>query len=228
MSITLQATERTLEGRKTNQLRTEGKVPAVVYGVGTEAKPITVERNEFLQTYKKAGESMIVELKVNGADPLHVLIHDYQLDPVRDEVTHIDFRSIDMDKEIEAVVSLDFVGESPAVKALGGTLVKSRDTVTIKCLPSKLMRSLAVDLAKLETFDNVFKIEDFDLPEGVSIVEEGHLAIATVSKPRTAQEIAALDEEVEGDVGDVAAEGEEKEGEAAPEGEAPQEEKASE
>ncbi len=234
-TITLNAEPRTIKGRKTNQLRAEGKVPAVVYGAGTESKPITIEQNQFLKTYKQAGESMIIELKVNDDKPLHVLVHDYQLDPVRDEVTHVDFRSIDMDKEIDAVVALEFIGESAAVKALGGTLLRPRDSVTVHCLPSKLMRTLSVDLSKLETFEDVVNVSDIDLPEGVSIVDDGNLTVAVVSKPRTAQELAELDEEIEGEAGEAAAEDEDKEGEtkegAEAEGDKPkegEEEKASE
>lgn len=222
---TLAAANRTVLGRKTAALRGAGSVPAVVYGAGLEPKNITIDRNQFIKTYKKAGGSSIIELSVEGESPLHVLIQDYQLDPVRDDVIHVDFRSIDMTKEIEATVSLEFAGESVAVKGLGGTLMKSRDSVTVRCLPSKLMRSFIVDLASLATFDDIFRISDLTVPEGVEILDDENLTIAVVAAPRTEAEMEALEEAVEEDVGAVEKEGEEpaegeeakeKEGEAAP------------
>ncbi|PJA45679.1 50S ribosomal protein L25 [Candidatus Uhrbacteria bacterium CG_4_9_14_3_um_filter_50_9] len=204
MSInTLQASTRELTGRKTNALRAEGKVPAVVYGTDTEPQNIVVDRNTFIKMYKTAGESSIVELEVDGKISLHVLIQDYQQDALTDDVTHIDFRSIDMNKVIDAVVDLVLVGESAAVKALGGTLVHSRDSVTIHCLPSQLVRDFKVDLSKLVTFDDVFRISDLDVPEGVTVVDDANLTIAVVTPPRTEAEMAALEDAVEENIGAV-------------------------
>ncbi len=218
--ITLQAQTRTEKGRKTNVIRAEGLVPAVVYGDGTDPQSISVNRQEFIKVYRTAGESSIIELSVADAKPLHVLIHDYDLDPLRDEVIHIDFRSVDMNKPIEAVVTLEFVGEAAAVKALGGTLMNSRETVLVRALPSKLVRSINVDLTQLATFDDVIRLVNLDLPEGMEIVGDTNLTIVSVSKPRTVAEMAALDEAE----GEAPTDGEASgEGEAADEGEAPAE-----
>lgn len=199
-TFTLAADVRTLVGRKTSKLREEGKVPAVVYGSGTEPKMITVDRNQFVKTYKDAGESTIVELAVNGGSPLHVLIQDFQLDALRDEVTHIDFRSVDMTKEIEAEVELEFVGESMAVKALGGTFVPSKDSVLVKCLPSKLVRKLTIDISILKSFDDVIRISDITIPEGMTIEDDANTTLAAVQAPRSEEEMADLDKALELDV----------------------------
>lgn len=214
MLHTLQADIRTEKGRKTNALRATSRIPAVVYGAGTDSKAISVDRNSFIKTYNEAGESSIVELKIDGTDALHVLIQDYQQDPLTDEVTHIDFRSVDMNKPIDAVVELNFIGESAAVKALGGTLIKSRDSVSINTLPNKLMRHIDVDLSALATFEDAIRISDLKVEEGVTITDDAGLTIAVVSKPRTAAEMAKLDEAVEEDVSTVEGATEEaKEGE---------------
>ncbi len=213
-TFTLAADNRTLVGRKTLKLRTEGKVPAVVYGSGTDPKMITVDRNQFVKTYKDAGESTIVELAVNGGSPLHVLIQDFQLDPLRDEVTHIDFRSVDMTKEIEAEVELEFVGESIAVKALGGTFVPSKDSVAVKCLPAKLVRKITIDISILKTFDDVIRISDIMVPDGMIIEEDPNTTLAAVQAPRSEEEMAELDKAVELDVAAVEVEKKTKEDEA--------------
>jgi len=89
------------------------------------------------------------------------------------------------------------------VKALGGTLVHSRDSVTIHCLPSQLVRDFKVDLSKLVTFDDVFRISDLDVPEGVTVVDDANLTIAVVTPPRTEAEMAALEDAVEENIGAV-------------------------
>lgn len=214
-TFTLAADNRTLVGRKTLKLREEGKVPAVVYGSGTEPKMITVDRNQFVKTYKDAGESSIVELAIAGGSPLHVLIQDFQLDALRDEVTHIDFRSVDMTKEIEAEVELEFVGESMAVKALGGTFVPFKDSVAVKCLPSKLVRKIEIDISMLKTFDDVIRISDIMVPDGMMIDEDPNTTLAAVQAPRSEEEMADLDKAVELDVTAVEVEKKTKEDEAA-------------
>lgn len=207
----LEAKSRTLKGRHCDALRSVGQVPAIVYGAGMEPKNIVVDRQTFVKTYNNAGESSLVELTIDGASALHVLIQDFQQDPVINEVTHVDFRMVDMNKPIEAYVEFEFIGEAPAVKTLGGTLVQSYEGVQIKCLPSKLMRKLTIDLTKLATFEDAIHIEDLIVPEGVEILEEGRITIASVVAPRTEAEMAALNEAVEENIAAVAV-AEKKEG----------------
>lgn len=209
----LEAKTRTERGRKTSTLRAAGAVPAVVYGSGTQPLNVSVDRNQFVKTYQEAGESSIVELKIDGATPLHVLIQDYQIDPLRTEYTHIDFRSIDMNKEIETEVELEFVGESLAVKALGGTFIPAMETVEIRALPSKLVRSIKVDISLLATFDDAIRVSDLQVPEGVTILSDAEQAVASVEPPRSEEEMKALDEAVEMDVTAVEVAKEKKEGE---------------
>lgn len=209
----LEAKTRIEKGRKTYTLRAAGSVPAVVYGSGTQPRNVSVDRNQFVKMYQEAGESSIVELKIDGGALLHVLIQDYQIDPLRTEFTHIDFRSIDMNKEIETEVELEFVGESAAVKALGGTFIPSLETVDIRALPSKLVRSIKVDISSLATFDDVIRVSDLQVPEGVTILSDVEQAVACVEPPRSEEEMKALDEAVEMDVSAVEVAKEKKEAE---------------
>jgi large subunit ribosomal protein L25 len=211
----LEATTREETGRKTEVLRAQGLVPAVVYGDNIEPMKLTVDRNQFVKMYNAAGESSLVSLKVDGKDAIQVLIQDYQQDPLTDFVTHADFRAVDMNKPVEAVAKLEFVGESMAVKGLGGTLVKSLSHVTIKALPSKLVAALEVDLGQLAGFEDVIRAGTLATPEGVEVVSDPNATIASVAMPRTAKQMAALDEAPVEDVNSVEKEGEKKEEEAA-------------
>jgi large subunit ribosomal protein L25 len=202
-TLTLQAKKRTLMGRKTYRLRNEGVIPAVVYGVGTDPINVEVAHNEFAKTFKTAGESTIVELSVDGGRALHVLIQDTQTDPLRDEYTHADFRAVDMSKKIEAEVKLSFVGESPAVKGLGGTLVHPMDEIRVRALPGDLVSHIDVDIARLASFDDQILVKDLPVPSGMEVLEDADATVALVAAPRSEEELAALDKAVEMDVNAV-------------------------
>ncbi len=222
MQISLQAKTRTQKGRKSYELRTGGEVPGVLYGAGTkEPKSIAVDRKALAGAFRQAGESTLVDLVIDTDKPVKVLIQDMQYDPLMNEIIHADFRSVDLTKPITAEVKLRFIGESPAVKGLGGTMVHTKDSIEVKALPEALVASLDVDVSKLVTFEDSVKISDIAFPPGVTPEEDMNVTLALVEAPRSEEELAALDKAVEGDVTQVEVVGKkEKEEEAAAEGEA--------
>ncbi len=217
---TLAASPRVHAGRKTYHLRNEGIIPAVVYGTGMEPKNIQVDRALFTRLFKTAGESTLVELALEGGAPLHVLIQDVQLDPLRDEFTHADFRVVDMTKKIEAEVKLHFVGEAPAVKALGGTLVRTVEEVRVKALPKDLVSFIEVDLSKLVNFEEGIQLKDLVVPAGVEFLDDMEQTVAIVAAPRSEEELADLNKAVEIDVTAVEKVEKEKKGDEEAEGDA--------
>ena len=198
-SLILSADVRETSGRKTDSLRTEGKIPAVVYGFETEPVKITLDRNTVEKLYSEAGESTVIDLDVNGSHH-NVLIQDIQRDALTGFIIHADFRAIDMTKLVEATISLKLIGESPAVKELGGTLVQSLEEVEVQALPIALVSSIDVDAATLTTFESVIRVKDISIPEGIEILTDLERTVATVQAPRSEEEMAALDEAVEIDV----------------------------
>jgi len=196
----------------------------VVYGPNSEPRSIQVDRNATIVAFRQAGRSSLLDLVIGGDKPVKVIIQDVQRDPLRDDLTHIDFYEVDLTKEVSATVKLEFIGTSAAVKELGGTLVKARDRIDVKGLPDKLVASLEIDISKLNTFDDIFQVKDIALPEGLSIDMDGERAIALVNPPRTQEEMEKLDEVIEEEI-TGAEEAEVKEGE---EGEAPAEGEATE
>lgn len=201
----LKALTRTLEGRKTNALRQDKKIPAVIYGAGTESKNITIDYREFIRAYRETGESSLLDLEIDGKEAVKVLIQDLQHGVLHDEVTHVDFRAIDLSKPIDVDVEIHFIGESPAVKGLGGTLVRALETVSIRCLPSNLPSHLDVDLSSLVTFEDSITVGQLVLPEGTEVLDDAQAAIAVVTPPRSDEEMAKLDETVSADVTTVEA-----------------------
>lgn len=207
--FTLQAEKRALQGRATNALRAEGSIPGVMYGAGTEPVSLTVDRNAMWKLFKQAGESSVITLVVDGTEH-PVLIQEMQYDPLTDFVTHVDLRRVDLTVKVDAAIRLIMVGEAPAVKELGGTLLQTMDELEVTALPAALVAEIEVDVTTLKTFDDAIHVSDLDLPEGIEVMIEGTRTIASVQAPRTAEAMAALDETDAEPVEVDAAEGEDK------------------
>ncbi|MDP7069662.1 MAG: 50S ribosomal protein L25, partial [Candidatus Peribacteraceae bacterium] len=198
-------------------IRREGNVPCVLYGNDTENVSLQCDYSEIYRTYAKAGKSTLVELDAAGKT-VPVLFHSIDFEPVSDRITHVDFFAVDMKKEIEASVPLHFVGESEAVKGLGGVMVSVMDHVTVKCLPTALPPSIDVSIEKLVEFTDSITVADIVIPNGVVIQDSKDAMIATVQEPRKEEVIEVAP--AEGEEGAEGAEGETStaEGEAPAEG----------
>lgn len=202
-SLQLSAEERAKEGMSLFSLRKSGRIPAVIYGRGFESRSVSVSSLEFSRVYRSAGENTLVELTLSSGKPFNVLISAIELDPMSGSFLHIDFHQVRMDEEIEANIPLVFVGESPAVKSEGGILVKALDELGVSCLPAHLPHELSVDISVLATFDDQIRVSDIAVPAGVKVLDDPETVVALVERPRSDEEMAALDSKVEADVSKV-------------------------
>ena len=198
--IKLAAKTRTERGRKTNKGRKEGMIPAVIYGKEEKPGSLWVNSLDFSRLLKKSGESVIIDLNVDGKSDHNVLIHEMQTDPVSGKYVHIDFFQVKMNEKIETEVELIFIGESAAVKEQGGVLVKNMDKIEISCLPADLPSHIDVDISKLKTFEEHIAIKDIKLPAKVEVKVDAETVVALVTPPRTEEELSGLSEKVEEDV----------------------------
>ena len=198
--VALSAKIREVFGKKVNKGRKEGLVPAVVYGRKMKNTGIWVNALEFAKLLKKSGESTIIELNIGEDKPKNVLIYETQKDPISGKFIHVDFFHVRMDEEIEKEVALVFVGEAPAVKELGGNLVKSLDEINVKCLPADLPSSIEVDISSLKTFEDHITISDLKLTDKIKIEIDPETVIASVAPPRSEAEMEGLETKVEADV----------------------------
>lgn len=201
--LTIDAKIRELKGRKTEELRREGMIPAVLYGPGIENKDLTVTGKEFANLFRQAGKSSLVGLRVeNEAKNFMVLINDLSVDPVSGKTIHIDFYQPDLKKEIEADVPLVFVGESSAVKDLGGTLIKNFDEIAVKALPADLPREIKVDISVLKTFDDAIAVKDLTVAGKVELLKNPEEIVALAAAAQKIEE--ELEKPIEEDVDSVA------------------------
>jgi len=198
-TITLKASVREA-GVALQTLRNGGFIPASLYGHGVEPKNISMNALEFTRAFREAGENTIIALTVDGGKTVNVLVKDAQMHPLTNRYTHADLFQVRMDEKISAAVPLSFVGEAPAIRELGGVLVKAVDEVEVTALPADLPHMLEADLSVLATFDDVIRIGDLPVSAGVSIEGDVETVVALVEAPRTEAQLAELDEKVESDV----------------------------
>ena len=203
--FTLSAKVRKILGRKVKTLRKQGVIPAVLYGPKTKNLSLEINLKEFEKVYKEAGESSLITLAIaKGEDEAKassssdefgepkaktiVLIHDVKKDPLTDQFLHVDFYQPSLKEETEAKVPLVFEGEPPAIKELGGTLVKSISEVEIKALPQNLPHEIKVEISSLKTFEDEILVKDLKVPEGVKILRKPEEIIASVLPPEKVEE----------------------------------------
>ncbi|MBP6889151.1 MAG: 50S ribosomal protein L25 [Candidatus Moranbacteria bacterium] len=203
-TLSLSVLPREAAGKNLNSSRKSGLIPAVLYGRGISPKMFWVNIIEFGKVLHVTGESTIFSLVAGKSAALNVLVHDVQLDPISNRVSHVDFYQVDMDEELETDIPLEFIGEAPAVRELGGILVKTLESIGVRCLPKNLPHSIAVDISTLVTFDDQIKVSDLALGETIEIMTDVDTVLALVEAPRTDADMAALEVKAEMDVTKVA------------------------
>ncbi|MFA5000639.1 MAG: 50S ribosomal protein L25 [Candidatus Paceibacterota bacterium] len=216
----LTAEKRDILGKKVSNLREAGELPAVVYGGQKETLAITLNQAEFQKVLTQAGESTIVSLAVDG-QAQDILIHDVQTDPLSGFPVHADFYIVSQDKELEVAVPLIFEGVAPAVKDLGGSLVKVLHELEIRALPKNLPHDITVDISSLVALDSQILIKDLKLPVGVESVLDVEEVVAAITEAgeEVIEEVAPVD------LSAIEVEKKGKQEEATEEGDAPTDEK---
>lgn len=187
--LTLSVRVRNDKEKKTKTLRNKGFLPAVVYGPKLKAISLKISPKEFQKVYQEAGESSLVELKIPELKKIFpVLIHEIQKDPLSDMPIHVDFYQAPLTEEVEAKVPLVFEGVAPAVKELGGTLVRNISELEIKAFPQNLPKEIKISIEKLKTFEDKILVKDLKLPKEIKAVKEADEVIASVAPPERVEE----------------------------------------
>ncbi|PKM91412.1 50S ribosomal protein L25 [Candidatus Falkowbacteria bacterium HGW-Falkowbacteria-1] len=158
-------------------------VAAVIYGSGVESKSLKLKLNDFLKVYNLAGESNLIELELEGKKE-SVLVKDIQKNPVKGFITHVDFYQVDMAKTITTDIPLEFVGESKAVKELGGMLIKNIDSLSVECLPGDLTDHVSVDISVLSELGGAIYVKDIKISEKIKVLNHANDPVITVVEPR--------------------------------------------
>lgn len=184
--ITLKAEARDI-ATKLDGLRKAGRIPAVFYGKKEPSTPISINTVDFLKVWKQAGESSVVVLDTPEGEK-ESLIHDIDFDPVKDTPRHVDFYVFEKGHKVEVEVPLEFEGVAPAIKDLGGSLVKVVHAVRVEAMPKDLPHDIKVDISSLLDFTSQILAKDIVMPHGVTLLEKPEEVVALVSAPREEKE----------------------------------------
>lgn len=184
LAVTVKAKSRQdLRGSVNKQLRREGRVPAIVYGKDKESLPISVNSLELLKTLRDEGKNVIISLDIEGDSPRQVMFHEYQIEPLRDELYHADFYMVDMSSEVDVEVPIHIDGEAQGVKD-GGILSQPLHEVSLRAKPNEIPDEITVDVSSLEVGDS-FLVSDLKAGKNYEITEDESTAIVTILAPQT-------------------------------------------
>lgn len=216
--LVLNAKKRDKTGKEeANKLRKEGFIPGVVYG-GAETLSLSFDEKDLKKILSgNRGDNTIFHLNIEGAEnkECNVIVREFQNRPVKNELLHVDFYEVSMDKEIAVTVGIVLEGKAFGVDQEGGMLNHMMKEVEVECLPTSIPDEIKIDVTELKIGD-VLHLKDVSMPEGVKLLEDPEEPVISVTMI-VEEVIEAPAEEEEGVEGEEAKEEEAKEGEEAKE-----------
>lgn len=180
------------------RVRVAGKIPAVVYGAGKDTTTVAVDPRQVLRIlHSESGHNTIFDLALES-DRVKAMIVDWQFEPIKGRLLHVDLQRIAMDKKLTVTVPVVLKGEAAGVKQEGGILEQILREIEIECLPSDIPKSIDVDISHL-TFGVEVRVQDVPHSDKLKFLTEGNQMIAhitsvkeeVVATPEAAAEAAA-------------------------------------
>jgi len=188
--IRLQAEQRALRGKKVRRLRREGKLPAVIYGVGLDPTPIQLDYKTAYKALRRVGPSTLIEIELD--DVVHTTImRERQRDVVTGQWLHADFQAVSLTEVVEAEVPIVLEGEAPAVKFYNATILQQLETLTVVALPNDLPEQVVVNLGSLEKVGDAITVGDLVLGESVKVLDSPEDVVVAAVGEMAEEEIPA-------------------------------------
>lgn len=224
----LNATPRTILGKKVKKLRREGQLPANVYGKALPSIALQIANKDFKDVFAEVGETGLIDLMVDGTKH-PVLVKNLQMNYQSHTPLHVDFYEVNLNEKVKAMVPLVLVGEAKAVAENVGTLLQTLNEVEVEALPEALPENIEVNIENLAAVDDQIMVSELKTPEGVTILTDESQVVAKIAEIviEVAPEPVA-EEGAEGEEGAPAAEGEEGKTKETESGEKSSEEKPAE
>jgi large subunit ribosomal protein L25 len=170
-------------GTKNNarRVRQGGKIPAVVYGAGKDSLPITVDPRHVLRIlHSVTGHNTIFDLALNGGENSKAMIVDWQYEPIKGTLMHIDLKRIALDKVLRVSVPVLLVGEAAGVKQDGGIMEQMLREVEIECLPGDIPSHIDADVSEL-TFGKVLRVSELPHSDKIKFITDENQPVAHVT-----------------------------------------------
>ena len=196
--VQLKATPRTVFGTShTRRLRAAGLVPGVLYKSGEDSIAFTLpERDINRALHGGHGKTAVFQIAVDGHPTVPALLKDWDLNPVRGSLIHVDFQQVDLAQEVEASVPLVLNGVAVGVRD-GGVLGQPVHEIVVRALPDAIPDGIEVDVSALEA-GGVLHLSDVTAPAGVELVGDPELVVASVTAPSRVETGEEEEEVVEG------------------------------
>ncbi|HEY88436.1 MAG TPA: 50S ribosomal protein L25 [Thermoflexia bacterium] len=208
--LELQASHRSLTGKKVKRLRKIGITPGILYGSGIDPLSLKFNTRELENIVIEAGSSSLVQVQIEGHEQSHIaIVRDVQRDVIKRFVTHVDLQALNMQEVVTLPISIVLKGIAPGVEDVGGVLLQQVYEVEVECLPADLLPAIEVDISSLVEIGDSITIGDLDIPDTIQILAEPDDVIVQIT---FVTEEALEEEEVEtmlGEAAEVAVVGEE-------------------
>ena len=190
VALTAQSRKETGKG-SARTLRRQALIPAVFYGPEVDPVHLSLNYRDLEKLIKTgAGENVIIDLAIEtGESPLihRAMLKEIQQDPVKQTILHVDLYEISMDKKIEVEVPITLTGTAKGVSE-GGILQQVTRTLEISCLPDNIPDAFELEVSELDIGDSLH-VSNLKIPEGIEVLVEEELTIATVVPPTKVEEI---------------------------------------
>lgn len=182
------------------RVRTNGNVPAVVYGAGKEPVPIQVNRRRLLEVFRSGvDKNAIYLLRLEGTgQERHAMIREMQVNPINRSIIHIDFQRILMTQKVHVKVEIELTGVAYGVKNEGAILDFVTREVEVRCLPTEIPHSIVLDVTPFHINQHC-EAKDLVLPAGVELLEDADRVIVSITHARAEEATAGGDGLIEAD-----------------------------
>ena len=204
-TVSLSANARDGKGKgAARSLRSQGQVPAVIYGHGREPQPLALNARDLdkLLSHIQA-ESTVIEVTVGG-QTAKTLIREIQRHPIKRQILHVDFQALVAGEKVTVSIPIVLLGVPEGVRLEGGVLDQTLREIEIEVDPSNIPDHVEYDITNMVIGDSVH-ISDLKVPEGVEVIDDPETSVAVLAAPRAViEEVAAVAEPVEGEAGAVA------------------------
>ncbi len=189
MSIVVKSEKREgLGSNASRRLRAQGFVPAVLYGESMETTNLVLSKKDVVQILRlESGENTIFKVAVDG-ETYDAMIKELQVDPVSDELLHVDLIRISMDKPVRVTVPIVHRGEPVGVKTEGGFVDFVTREVEVECLPRDIPESIGIDISELH-INQSYKVQAMAVPAGVKIITDPNTVLVLISMPHKEEEV---------------------------------------
>ena len=186
------------------RVRRDGKIPAVLYGAGKDTLSLTLDPRQVARIlHSQTGHNTIFDLALNGGEKTKAMIVDWQYEPVKGSLLHIDLKRIAMDRKLRVQVPVALKGEPEGVKTQGGILEQVLREVEVECLPGDIPTSIEADVSEL-VFGKVLRVADLLHNDKVKYITDGNQTVAHITSVK--EEVVATPEAVAAEAGATPAE----------------------